>query len=319
MAAKSNYFTRYASIIKWLVALFVLFFLFKRVDTAKVLSAMAHARMDLYLPLAVVFVIIWFLIEAQNLMFLFNLFGHGIRFRDMRIIRGSSYLLMIINYNLGLGAMAWYLKKRNGIPLLKASSVMFFYYFVESVGITLFAMGGCLLILSENPPLYTKIVWIAGSMGASYIILFFMVRLMPARGFFGRIRNNPLFSALHEATFSGFFKLSGLRAVYFAAFIVFFYFGLQCFHVHVPVLSLIGLVPVIFFIGNIPVTPFGLGTIQAAMLFFFKPYGAEEHILSFSVVYSATLLFLRAPIGLIYMGKSGTDFKDITNIDIQKA
>jgi uncharacterized membrane protein YbhN (UPF0104 family) len=319
MNAKPNILTRYARVVKWLVALFVLVYLFNQVDTSKVLSAMALARMDLYLPLAMLFVILWFLIESQNLMFLFTLFGHEIPFRDMRIIRGSSYLLMIINYNLGLGAMAWYLKKRNNISLIRASSVMFFYYFVESVGITLFALGGCLLILSDNPPLYSKIVWIAGCMGGSYIALFFMVRLIPRKGIFGRIRSNPLFEALHEATFSGFLQLAGLRVIYFAAFIVFFYFGLQCFDVHVPFSSLIGLVPVIFFIGNIPVTPFGIGTIQAAMLFFFKPFGAAEHILSFSVVYSATLLFLRAPIGLVYMGKSGADLKDIAHIEVQEA
>jgi uncharacterized membrane protein YbhN (UPF0104 family) len=75
---------------------------------------------------------------------------------------------------------------------------------------------------------------------------------------------------------------------------------------------------VIFFIGNIPVTPFGIGTIQAAMMFFFSKFGPAENILSFSIVYSATLLIFRAPIGLLYMRQSDTVFRDIQQISNQE-
>jgi uncharacterized membrane protein YbhN (UPF0104 family) len=319
VAEPKNILSRYATPIKWIVALVILVLLFRQVDTGKVLTAMGGARMDLYLPLALVFVVIWFLIESQNLMFLFGLFGHKLTFKEMRTIRGASYLLMIINYNLGLGAIAWYLKTRNGISLIRAGSVMFFYYFVESVGITLFAMGGCLSIIHLDPPVYGKIVVIAGIMLFSYITLFFLYRLLPDTPLLRRIRNAPLGAALHEATWSGFFQLAGLRVIYFLAFIVFFHLGLTCFAVHVPLGILTALVPVIFFIGNIPVTPFGIGTIQAAMLFFFAPFGPAENILSFSIVYSATLLFLRAPIGLFYMRKTDTKLNSVHQIDTQEA
>ncbi|GAB6095334.1 hypothetical protein JCM14469_15860 [Desulfatiferula olefinivorans] len=319
MAEPKKNLSRYGAPIKWIVACVILVVLFSQTDTDKVLSAMAGARMDLYLPLALTFVALWFLIESQNLMFLFNLFGHPVTFKEMRTIRGAGYLLMIINYNLGLGAIAWYLKTRNGIALVRAGSVMFFYYFVESVGITLFAMGGCLAILGQNPPVYGKIVLIAGLMLSSYITLFFLYRLLPGKGLLRSIRNAPLGAAFHEATWSDFFRLAGLRVLYFLAFIVFFHLGLQCFGVHVPPGTLTALVPVIFFIGNIPVTPFGIGTIQAAMLFFFTPFGPAENILSFSVVYSATLLFLRAPIGLFYMRQTGTTLNDLNRIDTQEA
>ncbi len=308
---------RFYTTLKWLVAAGVLAWLFHQSDKDRLLAAMASARLEIYLPLAVFFVVLWFLIESQNLAFLFNMFGHNVTFREMRFIRGASYMLMIINYNLGLGAIAWYLKRRNGISLSRAGSVMFFYYFVESVGITFFAMIGCLPIYHGSPSVYGKIIGIAFLMFATYIILFFMVRLLPDIGMFTHFRKNTLLGTFYEATFSGYFKLSGLRALYFASFVFFFHFGLRSFGVHVPLLSLVGLVPIIFFIGNIPVTPFGIGTIQAAMLFFFKGYGPEENILSFSVVYSATLLFLRAPIGLLYMRETNTHLSDIRSLEAE--
>ena len=311
MHYRTSTYKRLATPLKWLIAAGVLYLVFKQVNTDRLLEALASARIEMYIPLAVCFVILWFLIESQNLMYLFNMFGHPVTFREMRLIRGASYMLMIINYNLGLGAIAWYLKQRNSIPLVRASSVMFFYYFVESVGITFFAMVGCLLILGQSPAVYTKIVAIAGCMFSAYIILFFILRFLPDKGYFKRFRNNEIMASFYEVTFPDYFKLSGLRAIYFASFIVFFYFGLKCFNVNVPLLYLTGLVPVIFFIGNIPITPFGIGTIQAAMVFFFKDFGPEENILSFSVVYSATLLFFRAPIGLFYMRNTHTGLKDI--------
>lgn len=308
---------RLTTALKWLIALSVLFYLFHQVDRDKLIAALLSARIEIYLPLAVVFVLIWFLIESQNLMFLFNMFGHNLSFKEMRFIRGASYMLMIINYNLGLGAIAWYLKRRNEIPLTRAGSVMFFYYFVESVGITFFAMAGCLLIYRQNPAIYGKIIPISGAMFFSYITMFFIVRLLPSYGWFTGLRNRSLLSAFYEADFKNYFILSGFRAIYFSSFIIFFYFGLKSFDVHVPIYFLIGLVPVIFFIGNIPVTPFGIGTIQAAMMFFFSPFGSEENILSFSIVYSATLLFMRAPIGLFYMRETKTGLADLKTMEAE--
>ena len=58
------------------------------------------------------------------------------------------------------------------------------------------------------------------------------------------------------------------------------------------------LVPVIFFIASIPITPFGLGTLQAGMLFLFKDYSNQGNILAFSIAYATGLLLLRAIIGL---------------------
>jgi len=317
MESKPGKWKGVGTILKWVIAAAVLFYLFHQVDQDKLFAALASARLEIYLPLAVCFVLIWFLIESQNLMFLFNMFGHDLTFKEMRFIRGASYMLMIINYNLGLGAIAWYLKRRNGIALTRAGSVMFFYYFVESVGITFFAMAGCLLIYGQSPVIYEKIILIAGAMFFSYIALFFLVRLLPSYGWFTGLRNSALMAAFYEADFKNYFILSGFRAVYFASFVIFFHLGLKSFHVHVPLFSLIGLVPVIFFIGNIPITPFGIGTIQAAMVFFFKPFGPEENILSFSMVYSATLLFMRAPIGLFYMRETKTGLSDLKAMEAE--
>jgi uncharacterized membrane protein YbhN (UPF0104 family) len=284
----------------WFMASGILCFLFWRIDFNLFLDAIKFARMEIYLPAAIIFIFVWFMIESLNLSALFTIFGHGVSFKDMRKIRGASYLLMIINYNLGLGGIAWYLKRRHQIPFLRASGVMFYYFFVESVGITFAAAVGC-FFLRNTSPVFWKISVIAFLMCTSYLGCFFLYRLAPAKGFFKKIKSNPLFLALNEGTINSFFILIFWRALYFSSFILFFYISLKAFNMNIPLLTLFSLVPVIFFIGNIPITPFGIGTIQAAMAFFFSQYGTEANILAFSVTYTSTLLFLRLPIGLVYL------------------
>lgn len=88
MKSSPSSFIRYATIIKWLIAVAVLYYLFRQVDQNKLIVALASANLAIYLPLSVCFVALWFLIESQNLMFLFNMFGHGLTFKEMRFIRG---------------------------------------------------------------------------------------------------------------------------------------------------------------------------------------------------------------------------------------
>jgi uncharacterized membrane protein YbhN (UPF0104 family) len=53
--------------------------------------------------------------------------------------------------------------------------------------------------------------------------------------------------------------------------------------------------------GAVPITPAGLGTQQAAMLFFFASYGDEASILALGLTFPVALLLLRALLGLPYL------------------
>ncbi len=287
-------------VLKWTTAFIILGVLFYQTDINQVIKALEYAELKQYFPIALFFILCWFLIESQNLAFLFNGFGHSVTFKEMREIRGATYLLMIVNYNLGLGAVALYLNKARGIPFIRTSGMMLFYFFVESVGITFFAASGSLLI-KDADPIFKIVFAIAASLFVLYLTIYLSIRLMIRKNIFPRVTNSAILKPVSEVTLSFYLKLSFYRAIYFFSFVLFFYFGLKTFHITIPISTLTALIPVIFFIGNIPVTPFGIGTIQAAMMFFLGPYGSKEALLAFSVLYSSTLLFGRAPIGLFYM------------------
>ena len=77
--------------------------------------------------------------------------------------------------------------------------------------------------------------------------------------------------------------LVAVRACYFGAFVLYFWLGTHAFHAGVPLLLAMAATPIILVVGALPITPAGLGTQQAAMLYLFAPYGSEAAILAFAL------------------------------------
>lgn len=287
----------------WVAAFLILGYLFWRIDFKTFSASIQLADLKIYLPLIATFVFLWFVIESQNIMIVCRHLGHTLKFRKSLDIRGVTYLLMIINPFLGLGGIAYYLKKEIDIPLSRALSVMMFYSYTEMMSLLYFVAVGSLFL--PTPPFFFFIsldYWSLGSI-LLYVALIYFPRRFPTKWLFKKAANSPLMSTFFEAKTKSFFILPLWRGLYFIAFIVFFYFGLHTFSIHVPLLKLFVYVPLIFWIGCWPITPFGLGTIQASMIFFFKEYSTEANILAFSISYSTLLLLFRVPIGLYYLRK----------------
>ncbi|GIS79842.1 MAG: hypothetical protein CM1200mP14_14080 [Gammaproteobacteria bacterium] len=58
-------------------------------------------------------------------------FVKEIPYRDILPIRASAYIISIFNEQIGKGAMAYYLNKRDGVPGWEVGSVMLFIMFCE--------------------------------------------------------------------------------------------------------------------------------------------------------------------------------------------
>jgi uncharacterized membrane protein YbhN (UPF0104 family) len=295
-------------IASWFLAAFILGYLFWKIDIELFKTSIEHANISLYLPLMILFIFIWFFIESQNLVAMCRHFGHDLSYKQSIDIRGVTYLLMIVNPFLGMGGIAYYLKKDLGITLMRASSLMIFYSYSEMISLLSLSSIGACFVFRQNE-LFLHLLYISTGALLCYNIFLVIVRALPPKGIVGRLKNVNVWKPFFEAQARTLIVIPLWRGLYFFTFIVFFYYGLKTFHIHVPLLHLFVYVPFIFGIGGLPVTPFGLGTIQAAMVFFFKAYSSEANVMAFSVTYSTCLLLLRMPIGLFYLRKYGSDLK----------
>ena len=73
----------------------------------------------------------FFLIDTGVVWRVVNDFNSRVRYRDMLPIRGSSYILSILNEQVGKGAMGIYLNRRYGVPGWEVGSSMLFIMFCE--------------------------------------------------------------------------------------------------------------------------------------------------------------------------------------------
>lgn len=286
----------------WILAFFILAYLFWQIDFDLFKASIQLAEMKLYLPLTILFVFIWFFIESQNIVAVCKQFGHPLSYKESLDIRGVTYLLMIINPFLGIGGIAYYLKKDIGIPLIRASSIMIFYSYSEMMSLLFIVTFGSIIIFNQSE-MFSYIFYLCGGLFLLYNFLLICCRLLPSKGIIKKIKDVQVWKTFFEARPVAFILVPFWRGLYFITFIIFFYLGLKAFYIDIPFLHLVVYVPFIFGIGGLPITPFGLGTIQAAMIFFFKEYSTEANIMAFSVSYSTFLLVFRAPIGMYYLRK----------------
>ncbi len=292
----------YKHIVPWIAGIAILLFLFWRIDMQEFFHALQQANLYIYLPVITIFIFVWFSLESQNLTASFHHFGHKIPYNEMLNIRGTTYLLMVMNYNLGMGGIIFYTKKLKGLSLFRVSSVIFFYIYAETISLSFMAAVGC-LFTPEPSVIIDRIFYTCSCIVIGYIIGLPLYRRIPQRGFWKKLKVS-VWETFDEASLKTFVVLPLWRGLYFSTFILFFYIALKAFNINIPLLTLAAVVPVIFFIGNIPITPFGLGTIQAAMLLFFKNYSSEANIMAFSIVYTTSLLLFRIPIGFYYLRKT---------------
>jgi glycosyltransferase 2 family protein len=95
--------------------------------------------------------------------------------------------------------------------------------------------------------------------------------------------------------------LVGVRACYFGLFVLYYWLGTHAFHTPVPLLLALAATPIILVVASLPITPAGLGTQQAAMLYFFAPYGSEAAILAFALSFPVAFICTRMPLGLFFI------------------
>ena len=73
----------------------------------------------------------FFLIDSLVVWRIVNWFNASVRYRDLLPIRGSAYIISIVNEQVGKGVMAVYLNRRDGVPGWEVGSSMLFIMFCE--------------------------------------------------------------------------------------------------------------------------------------------------------------------------------------------
>ena len=240
----------------------------------------------------------FFLIDSLIVWRVINWFNARVSYTDILPVRASTYILSILNEQVGKGAMALYLYRREEVPGWKLGSSMLFIMVCELVYLCAWANIGLALQWDNLPQVFQALPWVGMSIVAVFAVafLYFKGIIMPKL----HLRDRDILSVFRDANLSQYGLILILRSPALLAAVVVYSEALSLFGIEYSYLQMLGILPVIFFGASIP-GPFRAVAVSMWVILF-PDYPAEMS--AFGLVQHNFFILFNAIIGLLFVRRA---------------
>ena len=277
------------------VSLGVLAFLFQSVDFGLVVAALDWRVIGYLLPALLVYGAATLALEAASITILMSTKPEGFGMWTAARIKCASYLIGIVNFALGAGALTILLRRRANLNLAESASVVLTITSVDLVILMLMAAAGTLVDAGPsgvNAGLFVLLV-------IAFVVGMTVLRMPANLGPIERLRSLTIFQALRTTPLSLLSRLAVMRVLFTSSFIALGGAAFAGFDIAIPLSDLtIGMV-FVGVVSALPIAIAGLGTGQAAVVAVFGHLADRETLLALSLVLTAGMLALRTGMGLL--------------------
>jgi hypothetical protein len=253
---------RWGRIAAWAVTAAALGWSFWKTPIGEVLAALKHAA-PWTVPAILGTIVLIYLADSFAMWKTFGWFLADLPFQDVLIVRGATYLLAVINYSVGQGAIVYFVHRARGVPVMRGVATVLLIMGTNLIVLLVLVTAG-LAVGGARPPALGAVVGVAWAGLAVY------VAIVIARPRF--LASRPLFDVLLSAGLTGYLKAIVVRLPHVAAVIAFQLVALRSLSVAIPLGTALVTLPVVMLIAVLPISVQGLGTTQVAMNFFFAQF-----------------------------------------------
>ena len=297
--------------IPWLITLVCFAYLYTRLDgaaarenmglAAYLLAIFARVNWVAWLCLMVPYSAFFFLIDSLVVWRVVNWFNARVRFGDILPIRASSYILSILNEQVGKGAMILYLNRRDGVPGWQVGSSMLFIMFCEFYYLLFWATIGVTLRWDAFPEIFHTIPWIFGGALLFFALwsLYFSGVLAPGIA----LRDREILHSFRESRPWQYFVILLLRSPALLAAVLVYTLALRLFGVEAHFADMLGFLPVIFFGAATPGPMRSVAIVLWVTLF----PEHEGEMMTFGFVQHNFFIFFNAAIGLLFLRRANRE------------
>ena len=269
------------------------------VDAATYMArVVAAVRWGPWLALMIPYSLVYLVIDTLVLWRVITWFNAPVRLLDVLPVRASSYILSIVNEQVGKGAIALYMHRRHGIPGLEVGSSMLFVMFCELYYLLSWATLGWFVSGDELPRVFGAIPWVAAAAGVVFVVFtaFFRGRL----GARSTLRERAIFRAFRLAKPWQYLAVIALRApaMLFAIFV--YTASARLFGIQVDLRQMLGYLPVVFFGAAVPGPMRAVAITLWVVLF----PGYEGQVSIFGFLQHNFFVFFNAAIGLVFLRRA---------------
>jgi hypothetical protein len=263
-----------------------------RVNFHKLSDSFQRAPMVLFVGMSALLLMANLAADTFAMTTVFGWFGCRVRYRDLLIVRGATYLVAIVNYHVGQAAVLGYLYRTLKVPIKKAGGWILFIIGVNVGTLLILASGGALAGASQ-----VSWLWMVPTVFGIAAALYGLLLLAKPRFL---VKNDAL-APLFQMGILGHLKGVLVRLPHVGVLTVWHYCSLRLFGVHVPPIAAVFYLALYMAAAAVPINFNGWGPAQWVAVSFFTPYageGGQEAVFAYTIATSSVSMLLQAALGL---------------------
>ncbi len=297
----------FSKLLPWIISGGLVFYVVLTEDMMAVADALSKGNVILFLGVMVPFLIFLLLLETVFLFYGFRWFAGAGELRDLFRARAATYLLTIISLFIGLGGLIIYGKRRYGISYSMGTTIVLnelLHELASQCGLAMM-VGLALPLLVVPAAALNQIngVMTVGMIGVGIYAVIILVTMVYRHILteYGTIAIFNPFSDISIQQYAVFLVIKLLQNILYGFFLA----GLlYAFGIKPPLIVCVAFMQIIHLTRAIPVSAFGIGVDQIAITFLFsawEPAGSSGLLLACSLVFTFTLIFGRALLGVPFL------------------
>lgn len=291
-------------LLPWILTVLIFAYLFRKWPVAKVVESFAAARWGLYLALMAPYSVAYFMIDTLAVTTAVRRFHAPVRYRDILPVRAVTYVLALVNSNVGQGGLALWLHRRAGVPFLAMAGTILFLAFVEVYQLVLYSSVGVAIAGTRLPGMGT-VYFVAYALLAAFLGYF------NGLGALGVARPAPgLLSTFGRARLTDYLLILAIKSTSLGLAIATHWAALQLFGMHVPFDALLANLPLVFLASAVPLTVAKLHA-SVAWAYLLEQYAPGEGLIAYSVAAHLTFLVMNALIGVAFLPRAGREIWEL--------
>lgn len=284
--------------LPFVIAALLLAFVLARVDLAAVRASLLRVNAPAFVGFAALFVVSLLSADTLATLVVYRPVLGRIRYRDLFVVRGASYLPSILNHHVGQAFVTVFLSRAHRAPLARVAGGTLVVY--ASWAACLLVLGGAAVLATGLPA-----AWLLLPLGAGAAYLLVLV-LRPAR-----LASVSLLRPLFEAGVRGHLVAAAARVPHAAVLFAGTWLSLRFFGVDVPVGAALSYIPLLMVAVTLPITPQGFGTRDLLAVTLLVPFAAgatdaerRAAIAAATASWGAVLTLIDALIGLLLLRRA---------------
>jgi uncharacterized membrane protein YbhN (UPF0104 family) len=283
---------RLGRILPWLVAVSLFAYLLSRFSPADVAQKMRMAA-GWTVPVIAGLIILVYLADSLAIWKTFGWFVARLSFKEVLVVRGATYLLALVNYALGQGAIVYFVNRSRGVPVTRGTAAVLLVMGINVLMLLALATLGLAFVPQANPR-FTIVVAVAYAGLAVYVAL---VLIKPRF-----LASKPIFDVLLNARLTDYLKAMAARTPHILSLLALTYTSMRAFHIDVPPGQAVLCLPMVYFVAVLPISPQGFGTTEFMMTTFFAKYapgGSGAAVVASSLATRVIAMVVQSVIGFI--------------------